>query len=95
VELPEERNQVVITRKENINISVDTDGNVYVNTVRVSEEDLARRLAIAAPQQPQPEVHIRGDLLTEYYHVGRVVEAAQRAGILKIGFITKAPAQGY
>jgi len=95
VELPEERNQVVITRKENINISVDTDGNVYVNTVRVSEEDLARRLAIAAPQQPQPEVHIRGDLLTEYYHVGRVVEAAQRAGILKIGFITKAPARGY
>ncbi len=95
VELPEERNQVVITRKENINISVDTDGTVYVNTVRVSEEELARRLAVAAPQQPQPEVHIRGDLLTEYYHVGRVVEAAQRAGILKIGFITKAPPQGY
>lgn len=94
VELPEERNQVVITRKENINISVDTDGTVYVNTVRVSEEELARRLAVAAPQQPQPEVHIRGDLLTEYYHVGRVVEAAQRAGILKIGFITKAPPQG-
>jgi biopolymer transport protein ExbD len=95
VDLPEERNLVVQTKPENINISVDTDGNVYVNTVRVSEEELARRLAIAAPIQPQPEVHIRGDLLTEYYHVGRVVEAAQRAGILKIGFITKAPPQSY
>jgi biopolymer transport protein ExbD len=95
VQLPNEENVVVQTKPENINISVDTDGNVYVNTVRVSEEELARRLAIAAPVQPQPEVHIRGDLLTEYYHVGRVVEAAQRAGILKIGFITKAPPQSY
>jgi biopolymer transport protein ExbD len=91
VDLPKEENLAVQTRPENINISVNTDGNVFVNTVRVSEEELARRLAVAAPIQPQPEVHIRGDLLTEYYHVGRVVEAAQRAGILKIGFITKAP----
>jgi biopolymer transport protein ExbD len=95
VTLPNEQNVVVQTRKENLQISVDTEGNVYVNMVRVSEEELARRLAQAAPQQPQPEVHIRGDLLTEYYHVGRVVEAAQKAGILKIGFITKAPPQSY
>jgi len=95
VMLPKEENVVVQTRKENLQISVDTDGNVYVNTVRVSEEQLASRLAQAAPQQPQPEVHIRGDLLTEYYHVGRVVEAAQKAGILKIGFITKAPPKSY
>jgi biopolymer transport protein ExbD len=95
VELPTERVAVLETKPENINISVDTDGNVYVNRVRVSEDELARRFAVAAPQQPQPEVHIRGDLLTEYYHVGRVVEAAQRAGILKIGFVTKSPPQGY
>jgi biopolymer transport protein ExbD len=104
VELPEERNLVVQTRPENVNISVVADGTVYVNTVRVSEEELATRLARAARPPGggappagwvQPEVHIRGDLLTEYYHVGRVVEAAQKAGILKIGFITKAPPQGY
>ena len=95
VQLPTERNTVVQTKKENINISVSPDGDVFINTVRVSEEQLAKRLAEAAPRQPQPEVHIRGDLLTEYYHVGKVVEAAQRAGILKIGFITKAPPKGF
>ena len=41
------------------------------------------------------EVHIRGDNATEYYHDGRVVEAAQKAGIMRIGFITKPPPQGY
>jgi biopolymer transport protein ExbD len=95
VTLPEERNQVVQTKPENINLSVSVDGDVYWNTVRVDEAELSRRLAIEAPKQPQPEVHIRGDFGSEYHNVGRVVEAAQKAGILKIGFITKAPPQGY
>jgi biopolymer transport protein ExbD len=91
VTLPEERNLVVQTRKENVNLSVSVDGSIYWNTSQVSEEQLAQRLAVQARIVPQPEVHIRGDLMTEYYQVGRVVEIAQRAGILKIGFITKAP----
>jgi biopolymer transport protein ExbD len=94
LKLPQERNVIVQTKKENINLFVDKDGNVYWNTRRVSEEELATRLAREAPKQPQPEVHIRGDLGTEYFHVGKVVEAVQRAGIMKIGFITKAPPPG-
>lgn len=96
VELPTEENQVVQTRPENLNISVDLTGEVYVNTVRMtSEEELMNRLRVAAVQVPQPEVHIRGDLNTEYLNVGKVVESAQRAGIMKIGFITKAPVRGF
>ena len=45
-------------------------------------------------QQPQPEVHIRGDQEARYEFVGRVVFACQRAGILKIGFVTEPPARG-
>jgi len=42
-------------------------------------------------RQPQPEVHIRGDREGRYEFVGRVVFNCQRAGILKIGFITEPP----
>jgi biopolymer transport protein ExbD len=91
VNLPEQRNLAVQTRKENINLSVDVDGNVWWNLTRVSEQDLATRLAQQARVDPQPEVHIRGDLTTEYYQVGKVVQAAQNAGIARIGFITKVP----
>ncbi len=94
VELPTERNQVVTPRKENINISVRTDGAVFWNNSEITEGQLASRLAIAARGDPQPEVHIRGDLATKYFEVGKVVAIAQRAGILKIGFITKAPRPG-
>jgi biopolymer transport protein ExbD len=45
-------------------------------------------------KEPQPEVHIRGDEEARYESVGRVIVAAQRAGILKVGFITEPPAGG-
>jgi biopolymer transport protein ExbD len=38
---------------------------------------------------PQPEIHVRGDRLTKYEHVGRVMVLTQRAGIAKVGFITE------
>jgi biopolymer transport protein ExbD len=91
VDLPNERNVVVIPRKENINLSVRPDGAVFWNLAEITESQLGSRLAVAARQNPQPEVHIRGDLSTPYFEVGKVVEIAQRAGILKVGFITKAP----
>jgi biopolymer transport protein ExbD len=46
-----------------------------------------------AVQQPQPEVHIRGDQKTRYEAIGRVVFACQRAAIAKISFVTEPPAR--
>jgi len=94
VDLPTERNQVVVPKRENVNLSVRADGAIYEDLRELTESQLAGRLARIARQNPQPEVHIRGDLTTPYFQVGRVVEIAQRAGILKVGFITKAPRPG-
>jgi biopolymer transport protein ExbD len=44
--------------------------------------------------KPQPEVHVRGDSEARYDSVGRVVFACQRAGIVKVGFITEPPPRG-
>ena len=93
--LPTERNKVVITRPDDVNIWVDKSGNVYWNLAKLgSEAELATRLSQVAILHPQPEVHIRGDANTEYINVGKVVEAAQKAGIAKVGFITKKPVGG-
>jgi biopolymer transport protein ExbD len=42
-----------------------------------------------AIQEPQPEVQIRGDASANFESVGRVMYAVQRAGIVKVGFITE------
>ena len=94
VQLPTEENRLVLTKPENIYLTVDAEGNVYWNQYSISEDELQRRLREGAARQPQPEVHIRGDQNTEYLNVGHVVEMAQRAGILKVAFITARPFRG-
>ena len=93
LELPKERNLPTQTKPENIVIAVDRDGDVFWGMERVSDiESLVTRLKTESVKEPQPEVHIRGDLEVRYEAVGRVVVACQRAGILKVGFITEPPA---
>jgi biopolymer transport protein ExbD len=95
LELPKERNVPTQTKPENIVIAVDRDGDVYWNMERIPDsETLVNRLKDQAVKEPQPEVHIRGDLEVRYESVGRVVVACQRAGILKVGFISEPPAGG-
>ncbi len=89
VELPVASNQVTVTKPENIVLAVDHDGNIYWNDAPVADTaDLFERLKPMAVMTPQPEVHIRGDREARYEFIGKVVVTCQRAGILKIGFIT-------
>jgi len=95
LKLPEEINVPRQTKPENIEIAVTKDGDVFWGLQPVRDNDeLVDRLKKVAVQLPQPEVHIRGDLAGRYEFVGRVVFAAQRAGIQKIGFVTEPPARG-
>ncbi len=90
--LPKERNLPTQTKPENIVISVNRDGDVFWNNQPVPDERrLFDRLKEVAVKKPQPEVHIRGDKEGRYEFVGRVVYTCQRAGILKVGFITEPP----
>jgi biopolymer transport protein ExbD len=89
VELPHVRNLATQTKPENVNISINRDGQIYWNLSVVDTNQLLERLKSAAVQKPQPEVHVRADQMTRYEYVGRVILTAQRAGIQKVGFITE------
>jgi biopolymer transport protein ExbD len=93
LELPKEKNVVLLTKPENITIAVNREGEVYWGRERMADiEVLVARLKVESVKEPQPEVHIRGDNEVRYESVGRVVVACQRAGIFKVGFITEPPA---
>jgi biopolymer transport protein ExbD len=95
LELPKERNQVRQTKPENISISVNRDGDIFWGLTRITDnEDLVRRLKEKSVLNPQPEVHIRGDLRARYESIGRVVFGCQRAGIVKVNFIIEPPSGG-
>ena len=95
VSLPKESNQPRQTKPENIDVSVNKDGDVFWGQTLIKDsEDLVRRLKVESVKVPQPEVHIRGDLSGRYEQVGRVVFACQRAGIAKVGFVIEPPPRG-
>lgn len=95
VALPKERVELRETKPENIIISVDTANNVYWYDKKMgSVEELVTNLKKVSNAKPQPEVQIRGDMAARYEGVGKILYACQRAGIVKVAFITEPPPLG-
>jgi biopolymer transport protein ExbD len=94
VALPNARNIPTLTKPENIVIAVDKDENIYWNNALVQPSELHDRFVSAllnahARGAELPEVHIRGDRDVRFKAVGKVVYAAETAGIPKVGFLTE------
>ncbi len=95
VTLPKERVEIRETKPENVIISVDTANNVYWYDKKISNvEELVTKLKKVSTAKPQPEVQIRGDMTSKYEGVGKILYACQRAGIVKVAFITEPPPLG-
>jgi biopolymer transport protein ExbD len=92
VSLPREPNPVRDAQAENVIVTVDAQGAIYwFDTPLPALTNLQELLAVVAPMRPQPELHIRGDVRADYASIGKVVFAAQQAGIARIGFVTDPP----
>ncbi|NDH54607.1 MAG: biopolymer transporter ExbD [Betaproteobacteria bacterium] len=95
VVLPKQRVEVRQSKPENIIVSVDKAGAIFWYETRVdSVQALVDRLKKVSKMDPQPEVQIRGDMASRYEGVGKILYACQRAGIVKVAFITEPPALG-
>ncbi|GAB3189211.1 ExbD/TolR family protein [Hydrogenophaga aquatica] len=89
VNLPQAAAQPSQDKPETVRLSVDAEGRYHWNEAPVSDEELQARLETAARQEPQPELHIRGDKSVRYERVAQAMASAQRAGVRKLGFITE------
>jgi biopolymer transport protein ExbD len=75
-------------RPEVIDIEVDFDGTVVWNgNVVPDAATLESYLRTEAQKDPQPEIHLRPDRRVKYDSVAKVLAAAQRNHMKKIGFV--------
>ena len=89
VDLPHEVQQPRETKPDNIVLSVNAQGQAFLfDTPMRNQADMVKQLQKLAEKKPQPEVQIRGDAQTDYEAVGRVLFAAQSAGLTKVRFVT-------
>ena len=91
IDLPREVNRPTETKPENINLSIDFDGNVYWNDSGVDKASLLNYVLQEAVKDPQPEVHIRADKRARYEYVADTLYVLQRGGMRKVGFIAERP----
>jgi biopolymer transport protein ExbD len=89
LDLPDAKAPPAAATPDAISLSIDVEGRVFWNADAIAEDELATRLAAAARQTPQPELHLRADKATRYERIAAVMSAAQEAGLAKIGFVTE------
>lgn len=88
IDLPQASSAPTQEKPETVSVSIDDDGRLYWNDTALDAAALPARLAAAAMQSPQPELHLRADRNTRYEVIADVISKARTAGIEKMGFVT-------
>ncbi|MCG1039590.1 MULTISPECIES: biopolymer transporter ExbD [Burkholderiaceae] len=89
LDLPHASSQRQDVRPAHVTVSVNADGTVFWDDVKVSDAELQRKIAAVAQTHPQPELHLRADRKVAYERVADVMSYAQSGGLAKIGFVTE------
>lgn len=89
VELPRASSNRDKTPSENLQLTVNAQGQFFLGKQAVAADELENALRGKASKDPQPQLYILGDKKVPYEYVADAMTAAQRAGLLKIGFVTE------
>ncbi|MEO6660016.1 MAG: biopolymer transporter ExbD [Burkholderiaceae bacterium] len=76
------------TAPEFISVALDPQGQLYFGDEAVDAAAFATRVAAAARRNPGTEVQLRADRSVPYGRVAELIDAVQRAGLNRIGFVT-------
>jgi biopolymer transport protein TolR len=88
VALPETTAEPLPAQQENLVVTIDPDGQVYINTYPVTLDSLKQKLSSILKGRRDREVYLRADKNIPYGDVVRVMAAIKDAGIEKLGMVT-------
>jgi biopolymer transport protein ExbD len=88
IDLPRAASRPTDARPANIQLAIGAEGELYWNGETLDRAEMRRRMAAAAREQPQPELHLRVDRTIAYQKVAEVMADAANAGLAKIGFVS-------
>jgi biopolymer transport protein ExbD len=89
LDLPQAASAPEDVKPAHVTLAVLGDGSYRWDSETVPLAVLAERMAGAARQHPQPELHLRADRSVAYDAVAQALAAAQRAGLTRVGFVTE------
>ena len=93
VNLPQARAGAIAGKEEQLVVSINRNGRIYLNDTAMSVEELGKKLRSIRALQPDKEVILRADQDVRYGAVMRVVAEIKQAGIQKLGMVTRPAGQ--
>ena len=87
IDLPQVSSQKVEDKPVVIQLALDADGRLFLNSEAADRATVEAHFAAAAAGSP--ELHLRADRGTRYENVADILAVAQKAGINRIAFVTE------
>ena len=90
INLPDSRAKALDQGEKPVQISLDTDGRLFIDTKEVQPADLPTRLAAikSSGDAQGPQVYLRADRGLDYGEVMRVMGEINRAGLTRVALVT-------
>jgi biopolymer transport protein TolR len=88
VALPEATSEPLTVEEQQLIVSIDGQGGVFINDVAVSVEELNQKLKKILAGRTDRDVYMKADKDIAYGAVVRVMSEIQEAGIKNLGMIT-------
>ncbi|MEW9806119.1 protein TolR [Mesorhizobium marinum] len=88
IDLPETRANAMNPETQPITISVNENGQIYLQETEIPLEEVVPKLSAIATTGYEERIYVRGDKTTNYGIVMQVMARIQAAGYTKIGLVT-------
>jgi biopolymer transport protein TolR len=89
VSLPQATSKPLATEQEQLIVSIDAEGSIFINDFEVRIEDLKDKLYRITGGDPGREVYLRADKNIPYGVVVRAMSEIKNAGVEKLGMVTE------
>lgn len=92
IDLPEASGQQVTEDRFTIEITIDSEGNYFVNQRRIKDRELSTlksALRQTRGEHDDPKLIISADKMTPHQAVIRAMDAARQVGMVKLTFATR------
>jgi len=88
VDLPEATSEPLSSKADPLVVSIDAQGQVFINDFKVDPDNLNEKLAKILQRRSDREVFLRADRGIPYGVVVRIMAEIKGAGVEKLGMVT-------
>ena len=93
VELPQAKAGALSGEEEQLVVSIDKKGTIFLNDNAIALADLGPKLEAVTRLKPDKQVFLRADRSVPYGEVVQVMAAVKGAGVQSLGMITELPTE--